>query len=175
MRWGKHVHCAIIVVEKQKKYLVDPGYLMNKPMELDLDHPRLYQNPFSGVEISFDRRSETYHLTTFNNRERKWRYSFKDRLVPLQEFLKYWHDSFMWNSMHGLCLTKVVGGKRIYIHKAYMQESSYAFKHKTNIKHQVHNTIHRIFSIDPQFTEEALAAVETNMSRERESGLWTPT
>ena len=76
--------------------------------------------------------------------------------------------------MHGLCLTKVQKGKMIYIHKTYMQETSYDVKKKFNIKNHVHGTINKLFGIDAQITEEALSAAEANMNREREMGLWVP-
>ncbi len=174
MRWGKHVHCALLVVMNRKRYLVDPGYLLNQPLEMSKDQNRLYKTPFSGVELDFRKESETYELFTFNQTEKKWRYRFRDKAVSSEDFLKYWLDSFSWNSMHGLCLTKVEKNRMIYIHKTFMRETDFKKKRNVNIKNHYHATISQIFGIDSQFVEEALAAIETNMSREREMGIWVP-
>ncbi len=174
MRWGKRVHCALLVIINRKKYLLDPGYLLNQPMEINRDHQRLYKTPFSGVELDFRQKSETYELFTFNQTERKWRYRFQDQPVSDEEFLQYWLDSFTWNSMHGLCLTKVEKNRMVYIHKTFMRETDFERKRNIHIKNNYHATISQIFGIDSQLVEEALAAIETNMSREREMGLWVP-
>ena len=174
MRWGKNVHCALIVLIDNDKYLVDPGYLLNQPMEMNEKKPRVLMTPFSGVELVFRAETALYELFTFNREKLNWRYRFKDRHVSADEFLSHWKSSFGWNSMHGLCLTKVQKGKMIYIHKTYMQETSYDVKKKFNIKNHVHGTINKLFAIDAQITEEALSAVEGNMNREREKGLWVP-
>ena len=62
----------------------------------------------------------------------------------------------------------------IYIHKTFMRETTFEGKRNFNLKKNYHTSIHRIFGIDPLFVEEALAAVKSNMTRERELGLWIP-
>ncbi|MCJ7812586.1 arylamine N-acetyltransferase [bacterium] len=174
MRWGKHVHCALLVKMNQRKYLVDPGYLLNQPMEINKDHNRVYKTAFSGVELDFRKESEVYELYTFNQNQRKWRYRFKDQPVTDEDFLNYWLASFTWNSMHGLCLTKVEQDRMIYIHKTFMRETGFDKKKNVNIKNNYHATICQIFGIDSNLVEEALAAVECNMAKEREMGIWVP-
>ena len=174
MRWGKNVHCAVIVDFESKKYLLDPGYLLNHPMEISLDKPRYYKTEFSGIELFFHPESSRIDLYTFDRHQKKWRYKFRDRPVPPEEFLDHWLSSFRWNSMHGLCLTKVEKDRMIYIHKTFMRETTFDGKRNFNLKKNYHASIHRIFGIAPVLVEEALAAVESNMTRERESGLWIP-
>ncbi|MBN2030531.1 arylamine N-acetyltransferase [bacterium] len=174
MRWGKRVHCALLVIMNRKKYLVDPGYLLNQPLEISKDQNRLYKTPFSGVEVDFRQEGETYELFTFDQTERKWRYRFQDKPVSDKDFLTYWLDSFSWNSMHGLCLTKIEKSRMIYIHKTFMRETDFERKKNVNIKDHYHATISQIFGIDSQLVEEALAAIESNMAREREMGIWVP-
>jgi arylamine N-acetyltransferase len=174
MRWGKHVHCALLVTINRIKYLVDPGYLLNQPMEINKDHNRLYKTPFSGVELNFRKESETYELYTFDRKQRKWRYRFQDRPVSNEDFLKIWLDSFAWNSMHGLCLTKVQKDRMVYIHKTFMRETDFESKRNVNIKNNYHETIFQIFGIGQSLVEQALAAIEFNMTREIEMGIWTP-
>lgn len=174
MRWGKNVHCALVVVLDKRKYLVDPGYLLNQPMEVNTEKPRLYKTEFSGVELVFRKESREYNLYTFDKAQVKWRYRFRDRAVPHEEFLNHWLSSFEWNSMHGLCLTKVEGDKMIYVHKTFMRETGINGKKNFNIKKNYHAAIEEAFGIDQQLVEEALAALEANMVRERELGLWVP-
>ena len=174
MRWGKSVHCALVVCLSSERYLVDPGYLLNQPMEISAERPRLYKTEFSGVELVFRPEREEVDLYTFDETQTKWRYRFRDRPVPQEEFLDHWLSSFTWNSMHGLCLTKVEKGRMIYVHKTYMRETSFGERKNTNIKRNYRATIRRVFGIDPELVSQALAALEANMKRERELGLWVP-
>lgn len=173
MRWGKNVHCAMIVSMEDRKYLVDPGYLLNRPMEIADDKPRLYKTEVAGVELVRGRHG-TYDLYTFDRRQAKWRYRFRDRPVPPEEFLDHWLASFSWNSMHGLCLTKVEKDRMVYVHKTHMRETTFEGKRNINIRNDVHGAIHRSFGIPEELVEEALAAIEENMTRERELGLYVP-
>ena len=174
MRWGKNVHCALVVRMDSAKLLVDPGYLLSRPMVIDKDRPRMYRTAFSGVELVFRPESEEVDLYTFDPNQKKWRYRFRDRPVEPETFLDHWLSSFAWNSMHGLCLTKVEKDRMIYIHKTFMRETGFHHKKNVTIKKDYHGTIHRVFGIDPQLVEQALAAVEANMERERALGLWVP-
>lgn len=174
MRWGKNVHCALIVVLSTKKYLIDPGYLLNQPMEVNAEKPRLYKTEFSGVELIFRQEIQEYELYTFDKTQMKWRYRFRDEPVTSDKFLKHWLSSFEWNSMHGLCLTKVEKGRMIYIHKTFMRETTFGKKTNFNIKINYHETIHKVFGIDPQLVEEALTALNANMIKEKDLGLWIP-
>ncbi len=174
MRWGRNVHCALVVELDSTKYLVDPGYLLHHPMEICPGKPRLYKTECSGVELVFQANSDRIELYTFNRHQKKWRYRFQDKPVSADTFLDHWLSSFHWNSMHGLCLTKLEKDRMVYIHKTFMRETTFDRKVNTNIKNRVHESIHGIFGIDPVLVEQALEAVKINMEREREMGLWIP-
>jgi arylamine N-acetyltransferase len=174
MRWSLNSHCAMIVILEDGRYLIDPGYLLNQPMRMDAVKPRVYDSEFSGVELAYRPESDSYEVFTFNKTEMKWRYRFRDRPCPPGEFLRYWVSSFSWNSMHGLCLTRTERGKLIYVHKHFMRESTYAEKRNFNIKSDYPLRIHQAFGIEPFLVEHALAALDANMAKERELGLWKP-
>lgn len=174
MKWAQNSHCVLILLYDGSKYLVDPGYLFNQPMELHPQKPRIYDSDFSGIELAYREELNTYEVYTFNRTEMKWRYRFQDRPCPLEEFLRFWVSSFYWNSMHGLCLTRAERGRLIYVHKYFMRESTYEGKANYNIKKDYHQKIYEAFGIEPVIVERALSALAINMARERELGLWTP-
>jgi arylamine N-acetyltransferase len=174
MKWSPNSHCAIIVLHGGSRYLVDPGYLLNRPMEMTPEKPRIFDTEFAGVELANRPGTDEFDVYTFNRSETKWRYRFKDRPCPPGEFLIHWISSFSWNSMHGLCLTRSERGKLIYVHKQFMRESTYDGKRNSNIRQDYHRRIHEAFGIEPALVEQALSALEANMAREREQGLWKP-
>lgn len=175
MKWSANSHCAMIVFLEDGKFLVDPGYLLNQPMRMADQQPRVYDSEFTGVELVRRPESGLFEVYTFNRTEMKWRYRFRaEGPCPPGEFLRHWKSSFSWNSMHGLCLTRTESGKLIYIHKHFMRESTYDGKRNFNIKKDYHERIHVAFGIEPVMVEQALSALEFNMARERELGLWKP-
>ncbi|MDZ7288305.1 MAG: arylamine N-acetyltransferase [candidate division KSB1 bacterium] len=167
MRAGRNIHCALIVCLDGDKFLIDPGYLLRQPMALDPGKPRLYHTEFTGVELRFDRQNGAYDLFTFNRQEMKWRYRFVDRPTPAEEFLQHWQASFYRNSMHGLCLTRANVDELIFIHKDFMRITSLEGKRNVSIKRNYHETIHQLFGIAPEYVEQALAALQENLARER--------
>ncbi len=167
MKAGRNIHCALVVMLDGIKYLVDPGYVLRRPMALDPAQPRLYHNEHNGVELRFDPLAHSYDLFTFTPAGVKWRYRFVDRPVPAQEFLTHWQASFHRNSMHGLCLTRVQEDELVFILKDYMRITSRTGKRRVNLKRNLHQTIHEVFGIAPEYVEQALAALQENMARER--------
>lgn len=174
MRAGRNIHCCLIAILSEAKYLIDPGYLLHQLMEINLEKPRLYRTEFAGVELRFDPKTGHYNLFTFDEHEMKWRYRFQDRPTPSREFLQHWYASFWKPTLHGILLTKVTKEGLIYVHKTFMRETTFEGKRNINIKRNYHAAIRDTFSIDPQLVEQAQAALKENLTRERELGLFTP-
>jgi arylamine N-acetyltransferase len=174
MRAGNNIHCCMIIILEGLKYLVDPGYLLTRPMELNPEKPRLFNTEFTGVELRYNAQHQGYDLFTFNELDMKWRYRFKDRPVSGEEFLQHWLASFHWNSMHYLCLTKVCNNGILYIRKDFMRETTYSKKKNYNIKRNLPAAVQENFGIDKLIVEQAQVALSENLEKERVSGLWVP-
>ena len=172
MRAGKNIHCCLIVILDGKKHLIDPGYLLTQPMELNLSKPRLYKTEFTGVELRFDKHSQQYQLHTFDKHEAKWRYSFRDEPASPQEFLQHWLHSFTRNSMNGICLSRIMKNGLLFVNRNFMRETTFAGKKYINIKKNYHSAINEYFGIDRQVIEQAQAALAANLRRRKELGLW---
>ncbi|MDZ7330543.1 MAG: arylamine N-acetyltransferase [candidate division KSB1 bacterium] len=172
MKAGRNIHCAIIVLFNQQKFLVDPGYLLHTPLEINPQKPRIYRTPTTGIELQFNLELGCYQLFTFNKEKMTWRYNFVDRPCPPEEFLAHWQASFTKPSMHGICLTKIQNDGYIFIHKDFMRETTFTSKRNYNIKQNYHQIIHEIFGIDKQWIEQAQAALEFNLAKERQLGIF---
>lgn len=174
MRAGRNIHCCLIAVLDSVKCLVDPGYLLTQPMELNHKKPKLFRNEFAGLELRYNAANQRYNLFTFDKNEVKWRYRFQDRPVPPDEFLRHWLHSFGRNSMHGICLTKVMPGGLVFVNRSFMRETTFTGKRNYNIKRNYHSAIHKTFEIEKDLVEQAQVALQENMQRKRQMGLWTP-
>jgi len=167
MRAGRNVHCALIVMLDGAKYLVDPGYVLDRPLLVDPLGARIHHTDFTGIELAHDAAQQNYHLYTFNRQDAKWRYAFADRPAPMPEFLAHWQASFGRKNMHGLCLSRARSGELIYIHDGFMRETSWQGKRNFNVKRNLHAVIEERFGIPAEFVEQAQGALQENLRRER--------
>ncbi|MFC1682784.1 arylamine N-acetyltransferase [Candidatus Zixiibacteriota bacterium] len=174
MRAGRNIHCALVALVGENKYLIDPGYLLGRPVELHPEKPFSFWNQFARVELFYLPEDGAYHLYTFSGQERKWRYSFVDQPTGPKDFLKYWQDSFHKNAMHGICLNRVTPKGLVYVRKRFMRRITPGGKKNVNIKRNYHAAIEQTFSIRKEIVDQALAALEANMAWERRHGLYHP-
>ncbi len=167
MRAGENMHCALLVLLDGFKCLLDPGYLLQRPMPLDPTQPRLCHNEFNGVELRYDLLTQCYDLFTFDRAETKWRYRFADRPTPLEEYLQHWQASFHRNSMHGLCLTRVHADELIFVRKDFMRITSLHGKRNVNLKKNYHAAVAEAFGLAPEYIAQAEAALRENLQRHK--------
>ena len=173
MRAGRNIHCALVARIGDVKYLLDPGYLLGRPVELHPGKPFSFWNEFARVELFYQPEDDAYHLYTFSGKERKWRYSLNDQPTGPKDFLRYWQGSFHKNAMHGICLNRVTPKGLVYVRKRFMRQITAGGKRNVNIKRNYHAAIEQTFGIRREIVDQALVALETNMVWERRQGLYT--
>lgn len=166
-----NAHCALIVTLNSRKYLCDPGYLLNQPMEIHPDKARWYRTPHTGVELVFNPKDEYYNLYTFDSQKIKWRYCFLDNPLNTQEFIKLWLDSFYLPAMRGICLTRVNQDGMIYVHNNYIQVQNIYGKQKGKIE-DLHQVILKSFGIPSEWVERAQAAIPNIISLGQQHGFY---
>ncbi|MBN1895746.1 arylamine N-acetyltransferase [bacterium] len=174
MRQGPNTHCGLIVHLDGRKLLADPGYLLNEPLPVSPGQTIDVQTAHSKIRLEYEPDSGAFHLYTQLAGVLKWRYCFRDSPVTAGRFLELWISSFESSGMHGLCLIRSEKGRMVYVHKTHMRESTLNGKKNWNIRRDLHSRIFEMFGIRPAYTERALAALASNLERERESGLWVP-
>lgn len=174
MHAGKNIHCFLIVVLNDFKYLVDPGYLLNKPLKINPEKHKIMQNDFIYVELRFDPNTRYFNFFTFNKNKIKWRYRFQDRPVSSEEFLQHWLASFRWNSMHRIYLTKIINNGHVFVRNNFMRKTTFNGKQNFNIKNNFHRAIYDVFGIDRELTEQARTTLQMNLKKERALGFWMP-
>lgn len=164
-------HCALIVLFDNKKYLVDPGYLINTPMEFHKDSAKWYQTDHTGVELIFNPEDEFFNLFTFDHSNRKWRYQFQDKPLSMDEFLDYWSGSFYWSGMRGICLTQVSHDGMVYVHNDFVQVQNRQGKRKGRVE-DIFRLVKESFDISPEWMERAQAAIPDIIRLGQEHGYY---
>ncbi len=160
MNTGPNRHCALIILHEGEHYLVDPGYVLDVPLLLKKEGAMLHRSAHTGVIVSPAREDETFDVWTFNRENRTWRYAFRDVPVSRQAFLQHWLDSFAWNGMNALCLTRNQRDKLIYIRENYFRETGLEGKRQYYMEGNREQIIEQVFGIPAQVIEEADKALE---------------
>jgi len=158
-----NIHCALVVLVRGKRYLVDPGYLLGEPVEL-ADAPAIVETSFGRVELR-PRSGERYDLFTVSGGETKWRYRVKTVHVPRSLFLRYWQESFSLPMMNSMQLTKLTDRGHLYIRNHHLRLRKGEEKLNENIRTDLERRIEREFGIPADITAE----VREHLERMKES------
>ncbi len=153
-----NVHCALVITIKEKKYIVDPGYLLGEPVELSGAPVRLTTS-FGNVELR-PRSATRYDLFTVTGGERKWRYRVRLHPVPQPLFMRYWQESFDLPMMNSLQLTRLTGNGHLYIRNHHLRLRRSDAKINENIRANLETRIESEFGIPDEITAEARELLE---------------
>ena len=115
-----NIHCALVVEMNERRYLVDPGYLVGEPVEL-AGKPVRIETTFGVVEIR-PRQGERYDLFTLDGEDRKWRYTVQNGAPSrIAAFMRHWQDSFSLPMMNNLLLTRLTPQGHLYIKNHHLR------------------------------------------------------
>ena len=154
----RNIHCALIVIIGQRRYAVDPGYLLGEPVELT-GRPVSIATSFGTVELR-PRGGTRYDLYTVTGSERKWRYRLKATPVSKPLFMRYWQESFTLPMMNSLQLTRLTGEGHLYIKNHHLRLRKGEKKLNENIRSTLEARIEREFGISAGVTAEARGLLE---------------
>lgn len=114
--YGRNTHCAVLVWEEGAPRLLDPGFLICRPIAVGSPEPMEVETAFNRVALSPRDGGERLDLDTVQEGKRVHRISFKLAPADPGEFLRAWDDSFGWEMMRSPLLTRVRGGSQVYLH-----------------------------------------------------------
>ena len=179
MRHGVEVHCALRVSCGGRAYLVDPGYLLPRPLELGARDPGepaagsalvVLAGTLDGVPPGVPRGD--FDLFTAEPAGLKWRYRFSDRAPTREQFLSRWRKSFQLPGMRSLVATRRDGEARLYLHNHKLRRQDPDHKSTTNVRAELEATVRQSFGIAPAVTRRAraLLAERKRLFREQQRG-----
>lgn len=124
--YGENTHCALIVWVDGTPHLLDPGYLIVKPLPLhrgpfDRDKETCVRTSFNEVILTPREDGGRIELHTLLAGQRSHRLTFKAGPADPAEFLKAWDASFGWDMMRYPVLTRVDDEKHIYLQGRRLQ------------------------------------------------------
>ncbi len=148
MRHAPDSHCALVVELATGPHLLDPGYLLHRPLLIEHAQPTTEQTA-QLVKSSPD--GSTYDLRTFGT----WRYRVKLAPVSPSQFQSLWLASFDWTMMNGIFVCASHGDGYTYVHNHRLRWRSQADKENRNIRGNEAEALQSRFGISPAITEQA--------------------
>lgn len=114
-------HCALIVDYNGRLYLLDPGYLITRPLPVPAGGSVVHETALHPVLLERDRFGDGLNLSTLEPDGSKFRYRLDATPCDPKEFIRHWIDSFSWNMMHSLLITRVIPDGRFYLHDRHVR------------------------------------------------------
>ena len=155
MKWADNAHCGLVIEHENKLYLLDPGYLLSKPIPLNQLTSIHTIDQHTGVQLIYHSLHNKYELFTYSGNNKTFRYSFQLNKLFLEDFLLAWKSSFYQKTNRHICLTKIdpVRKGRIYIRDQFIR--FYNEGKKENIKMDMKQGIKTFFGISPEWIDMA--------------------
>ena len=169
----KDSHCALVLKYNSETYLLDPGYLLHRPLLMSdpINNDVNQKNP-SGLLLN--KEQGLYSLWTMQGAKSKMRYSFNDTPTAIGRFVELWGRSFHWRTMHGICLSRRDKEGFCYLHNHYLKREGTAKSEKGNFSEDIGTVVNRVFGIPVDIVEKTERALKENLFADKESGYRVP-
>lgn len=95
--YGPDTHCAVLVLAEATPHIIDPGYLIFRPLPL-LETAVVMQQTLQDVELT-PLGNRRWELATRDTKSRKRRLIYKGEAVDQASFRLAWEKSYGWEMM----------------------------------------------------------------------------
>ncbi|MBN1282332.1 MAG: arylamine N-acetyltransferase [Proteobacteria bacterium] len=159
--YGPGTHCALIVRAGCARFLVDPGYLMQEPIEIP-EHGASLQRGLQGA-LTLTRLGRSSQLLLISESEggKKIRYRLRDRPVSDEEFLARWIDSFEWPMMRHLCVSRQTAEGQLYMRDGRVRRVRGGDRNQVRLGSDFAEEVERAFGVDRRLVSMARDALAT--------------
>jgi arylamine N-acetyltransferase len=115
-RYGPDTHCALAVNLNGAPHLIDPGYLIARPVPLGSLRGELrIPTGFNETVLAPTAGGSRIDLRTAQNGRTTYRLTFKVDPADPGAFLRAWDASFGWDMMRYPVITRAAAGRQLYL------------------------------------------------------------
>lgn len=155
LNWGSNNHSAVLLTFSGMNYLIDPGYMIFKPLPFTGENIQSQISSDTGISLQFQAEVDKYALYTFRKNQYTRRYQFSPKPISLNKFADYWNISFELPGMDDLILTQVSGYEMLYIQGDFVKITSPQQIQKFREADRAESLIQSQFKIPMEKVEEA--------------------
>lgn len=153
--YGENTHCALIALLDSKKYLIDPGFLINRPIPLPLTGDLNIPMEFNSIYMTWNNAPNVLDIYTIHLDSKKLRYRLKVDPVSWEDFQKYWIESFNWSGMNNVVVTTTINGQQIYLRNRHLRIVKKEGITRKTISLDEIQSVKTLLKIDPKLTKNA--------------------
>jgi arylamine N-acetyltransferase len=155
--YGPDTHCALLVWIDGTPHLLDPGFLIVRPISLAVAGEHEIETCFNRLILGSADGKGRIPLFTFRNGIRAYRLTYKVSPVDIGEFFKAWDASFSFDMMRYPLLTRVAGNRQFYLRGSRFQISKADSVERQQVRAvDLAAKIAAEFTIHPSVVERAL-------------------
>ena len=130
--YGTNTHCVVVCHLDEVHYLLDPGFLLYKP--LHLTNQSYFQiNYFLGSLIFESLPGGVLQVSTLSKGLLKKRYDLKRVSVSNEDFIDYWHASFDFKGLDEIVITSGANDQQIYLRGNYFSQETSLTKQSMHV------------------------------------------
>ena len=124
--YGDNTHCALLVWLNERPHLLDPGYLILRPLPLPEgeETSRIVPTSFNELLLKHREDGSRVELHTSQQGNTSHRLTFKAEPAEDSDFLDAWDASFGWDMMRYPLLTRVRSAEQLYLQGSRFQRRS---------------------------------------------------
>jgi arylamine N-acetyltransferase len=155
--YGQDTHCALLVWIDGRPHLLDPGFLIVKPIAISGECRQEIATCFNRIVLA-PAGNEKISLSTFREGKETRRLTYKTQPVDSGQFLKAWDASFGWEMMRYPLLTRVTGAGQIYLNGTRLQINRTDSAERGHVSSgDLISRISAQFGINPSVVERAIS------------------
>ncbi len=161
-RYGADTHSGLLVWLDGKPHLLDPGYLIVKPLPVPTAGEVHVATPFNQLILRAQDGGAKVELHTLQHKQTTYRLTFKPTPVDAGEFLRAWDVSFDAEMMRYPVLSRVVENQQVYLQKKHLLIRSVDATTTTEVPpDRLIDEIARQFQIAPAVVAKALGLLKS--------------
>ncbi len=153
MKAGPDTHCAVVIDLPEGPHLMDPGYLLHRPLPLLPGRVATRDTGVAEVRLQGAPDGQSFELHTGST----WRYRMKAAPVSPARFLALWDASFHWGHMNNVHLSRAVPeiGGYAYVHGLRMRLQGRDGKENLNLRGRQASVLGERFGLAADVVERA--------------------
>jgi arylamine N-acetyltransferase len=159
--YGADTHSGLLVWIDSQPHLLDPGYLLTRPIPLHRSGELRLTTPFNEVILNAKDEGTKIELFTIQQGEKKYRLTFKTDPADRSHFLRTWDASFDADMMNYPVLSLLSPGGQKYLQKNQFITRDSQFVERTQLSsEQMIGKVAKEFGIAGEVTAQALAILK---------------
>jgi len=167
MPTGVDRHCALLVNQGGENYLVDPGYLICKPVTLPETQTTI-DTPRGKLLLVRNKQNGSYILNSVeSDGSLKLRYVLKADPVAEPVFVDRWNKSFYWPQMDQIIITQYTKQGQIYLHNSHLRLMDGEKVEKKNVRQTLETEVSKQFGISEKKIIEVRSLINSRRQKKK--------